>query len=984
MNKHLSRLVVALVASASFAVSSHAARYRVTSLDDGPGRGTLRWAISQANAHGGGEIAFGVAGTITLSRALPSLTSPVQIDGSTAPGFQKAPVVALNFANQPGLVAAKGAEGALIQSLSLVNAGSAAVTLRASRVTVAGNYIGLLPSGSPGPNRGDGVKILASSKANLIGGFDPVTGIRYFNTENDSAFTVQPVTAWQGLRNYTASPGRFLMCGTSGSNGLLYVGPLAGGGKSYLVQKPGASVTSVYGPDNLDNGMLRLVGSFQPTADTKAFNYGFVWEGRPSDLPSGGVFRTIAYPGAKYQFTHSTMGGLAVGNADKPTKGGAALGPGRAYIYDVEKRKFVTLIHYPGSKSNTAYGIWYNGDSKYTICGGYSPLPTNNLKNQRRPLAQGRAFLVDYDAKTGKFSNWTTFRYRNQKNSRSFITHFEGISSAEPGVYTMNADSVKRGSTGPLQGSWVSVRRNPDGSFSKAQWVDLNYPGVKAGITSSNSVYGNHVVGLVITGDPIAYQATVKIGFSLSNVISANKGNGVGIYGSDGNIVAQNYIGTNPAGTAALGNRQSGILLTAGAAKNLIGGQEAGANNPTGTKGKTTPVYIVPPQGNLISGNIGHGVTINRLATGNVLSGNFIGTDATGNKALGNRGNGVLVDRAPGTRFIGCTLRQNPFVFYNVISGNAGNGIRVVNSNNVVVQANFLGVSANNHLRVPNGVDGLAVGGSSQNTQVGGVIPLGNVISGNTNDGISVSGTAAGFISFNTFGGGFAFGGAAPNGRNGITITSTGGNNTIQTCILSGNGANGLEISGDASGVQVTDTACGTDTAINAPLPNGANGVLIRGTAHDNALGGFQPSVEGRTHFSGNAGYGVAILEGAHDNRIYNSNVGLGHAAPGFTDPTIPNQLGGVYLGPGTSGTTIGGAGLLKNYISTNVGAGLAIVSATQNSIPANEINNNTTYGLYGTGVCTGTTYSTSGNTISGNGTANVDITGATGITAVP
>ena len=42
------------------------------------------------------------------------------------------------------------------------------------------------------------------------------------------------------------------------------------------------------------------------------------------------------------------------------------------------------------------------------------------------------------------------------------------------------------------------------------------------------------------------------------------------------------------------------------------------------------------------------------------------------------------------------------------------------------------------------------------------MIPLGNVISGNNKNGIEVTGTASGLISFNTFAGVFAFGGAAP------------------------------------------------------------------------------------------------------------------------------------------------------------------------------------------------------------------------------
>ena len=59
--------------------------------DDGPGVGagtSLREAIQVANSIGDLTcIQFTVAGTITLVTPLPSFTAPVEIDGSTAPGF---------------------------------------------------------------------------------------------------------------------------------------------------------------------------------------------------------------------------------------------------------------------------------------------------------------------------------------------------------------------------------------------------------------------------------------------------------------------------------------------------------------------------------------------------------------------------------------------------------------------------------------------------------------------------------------------------------------------------------------------------------------------------------------------------------------------------------------------------------------------------------------------------------------------------------
>jgi hypothetical protein len=343
----------------------------------------------------------------------------------------------------------------------------------------------------------------------------PKYGVNYFNTSDATNFTVQPVSAWQGLRNYGDNADQYLICGTSELNGLLYVGPISGGGTSCLVIYPGTTSTSVYGPDNLPNGNLRLVGSYKLSGDADTiYNHGFVWDGTLADLPSSGTFRTIDYPSAKYQFTHSTMGNLAVGNADGPMQVGEKtlpIGPGIAYIYDIPSATFVANIVYPGSKSNTAYGIWHNGGTSYTICGGYSPVAANNLADQKLPLTQGQGYLVDYDSATRQFSNWTSFDYPNSPQGSNFITHFEGISSTEPGIYTLSADSVQTDSANLVQGSWVRVRRTSEGGFDQGEWIDLNYPGSTHSVTSSNSVYGNQVVGIVIGADPFSYQATVVI-----------------------------------------------------------------------------------------------------------------------------------------------------------------------------------------------------------------------------------------------------------------------------------------------------------------------------------------------------------------------------------------------------------------------------------------------------------------------------------------
>ena len=428
----------------------------------------------------------------------------------------------------------------------------------------------------------------------------------------------------------------------------------------------------------------------------------------------------------------------------------------------------------------------------------------------------------------------------------------------------------------------------------------------------------------------------------VANVISGNRGDGIVLAGSSKNTVVDNRIGTNAAGTSAIPNRGDGIDITHGSRGNEIGGTAyvdtttGQANNPTGNKGTVTPVFVVPPLGNLISGNRGNGVLIDALSRGNVLNGNFIGTTASGDGALGNAGNGVWLSHAPGTTLAGCKFVNNPFVYYNVVSGNGQNGLRVTNSDNVTVQGNFFGVGANNTTIVKNRLDGILVDGASKDTQVGGVIPLGNVSAGNGRNGIQVTGRVRGFVTFNTFGGLLAFKGAAPNGNDGLLITSTGADNLVRTNVFSGNKNNGIELAGNASGVTVDPNIVGLTTKGDAVLPNGGDGLLIDGTAHGNVIGGTLHSVIPQNTFSGNKGYGVVITGQAHDNRVFGSFIGtqiLGLNALG-------NKRGGVLIAGHAHGNLIGQATRTPaNLISGNTGIGVTLTSGTlRNSVINNYI----------------------------------------------
>src|SRR5262249_11397738 len=116
--------------------------------------------------------------------------------------------------------------------------------------------------------------------------------------------------------------------------------------------------------------------------------------------------------------------------------------------------------------------------------------------------------------------------------------------------------------------------------------------------------------------------------------------------------------------------------------------------------------------------------------TGNVIQGNFIGTDVTGNYSLGNTFGVNLFLSSSHT-----TVRDN------MISGNLSGGLEIFSSDNVV-QGNRIGTDATGTFARANGGNGVTITNGANNL-IGGATPgAGNLISGNTGDGIGAAASA--------------------------------------------------------------------------------------------------------------------------------------------------------------------------------------------------------------------------------------------------
>jgi hypothetical protein len=206
--------------------------------------------------------------------------------------------------------------------------------------------------------------------------------------------------------------GTYEQQGSTDTQGLFYQGLLSGGGQWTIMNFPGADITStaLYGPDGLPLDNVRLVGSYKQT-ETGQQDHGLLYEGPPDGT---GSWQTIDFPSVGQTvlntIAHSTMGGLVVGNFD------TNLATGRAFVYDIDNNSWVELVK-PGAVSITAYGIWYDGGTQYTIAGGYSNANLSGIDH---------GYLVNWDSATQTPSEWTSYDFNNSRIGVA-ISHFNGI-----------------------------------------------------------------------------------------------------------------------------------------------------------------------------------------------------------------------------------------------------------------------------------------------------------------------------------------------------------------------------------------------------------------------------------------------------------------------------------------------------------------------------------------------------------------------------
>jgi CSLREA domain-containing protein len=456
------------------------------------------------------------------------------------------------------------------------------------------------------------------------------------------------------------------------------------------------------------------------------------------------------------------------------------------------------------------------------------------------------------------------------------------------GIYMSIASNNTIGGTNPGDRNLIS------GNFVSGMWID--------DISSNNKVLGNLIgtdlagtaavpndVGIYIasgTGNVIGGTAA-----SARNVISGNASDGIYLLHpvTMGNKVQGNYIGVDKTGTAALENGGQGVRLDAVGPDNLIGGTAAGARN-------------------VISGNDGNGIFITNGSVDTLVQGNFIGTNADGDAAIPNEANGIHANSA----FV-MTIGGTAAGAGNVISGNPMSGITLQDSDDNLVQGNFIGTDATGTAAIPNmNQGGIFIWGGDDNTIGGTVAGARNIISGNDGNGVTIllNGTDN-VVQGNYIGTDVTGMLDLGNSFSGVNVQQANGNMIGGTAAGAGN-----VISGNGSGIYINFAS--VNTVQNNIVGLSAHGALPMGSFSGGVMAGNGATVIANGNIISAHAFGMQVdttpgsslnADGAgNPNCIVGNDVGFQNDNSVAQD--AENNWWGVSTGPNTAGSdTTAGTG---------------------------------------------------------------------------
>ena len=727
---------------------------------------TLREAITAANGAAGTDtIAFSIPGptpvAIAVTSALPTITGQVVIDGSTQPGFAGTPVVQIDGtgagATTNGLtVQAASSE---IRNLSVTGFGRDGIDIAgAAGVVVSGNHLGVDPAGTAGAGNGrNGLTLNLANNAtvddNVISGNGSL-GV-YVGASNVAITDNRIGTDVTGAAAIPNGTGIQVIGGAVASNDNTIGGPAAGNVISGNIGD--GILLNVFTPDRVRN--TRIEGNLIGVAADGVSPLGNGRDGVNVFSGSGLGDNVIGGTGAGQGniIAFNAVTGVAVGSSSSRdavlgnsihSNGGLGIDLGRDGLVNAAANNgqmppVITAAAVNGAVDGTVEGpvsssvrveffasaaCDSSGSGEGETFIGFADVATDVAGDGifSAPVGAGigsgdfvTATATDADGNTSEFSPCAI---PSPGDPTLMVTSTDDVDdgtcdlahcSLREAIIAANAapgpDDIRfdLGGTAPQTISPTAALPVVTGPVSIDGGTAADCAGVP-GVVLGGSLAGAGAAGLHLGGG----DSTVR-----GLVVSDWAGSGIDIQ-SHGNTVQCSYIGTDATGTVDAGN-QRGVFIVNGN-DNLIGGTGAG-------------------QGNLISANTFQGVAVSGVAvTGNRVEGNLVGTDVTGTAALGNKAFGGVNIGGTGNTVGGADPAAR-----NIISGNVGDGIFFPNnSTNHLIQGNWIGVDITGNVGLANGANGVLFNGVPA-SDTSGTVVRDNVISGNGNSGVQLSGPFA-------------------------------------------------------------------------------------------------------------------------------------------------------------------------------------------------------------------------------------------------
>jgi len=570
----------------------------------------------------GADCRFDVAGTILLSTALPDITTAVQFNGHTVPGYADEPLVVIDgssLAAGNGINLVNGSQGSIVRALQIVNfPGNGIAITNTADISLSSNYIGT--NGVNALSNGNAAVWVSASDSITIGG----SSSDFANVLSGNSYGV----VLEGVTTV---------------------------GVDISANIIGLDAAAAYAIENRASGILVNDQASNITIGGADISSGNVISGnRESGISIVGIgtqdvrvlSNTIGLNQSGFYDIPNRIHGVEVGNSASnitiglAASGNVISGNGQDGVHITNLATDIRMQgNAIGTDSNRTISLG-NADDGVSIQNGATVVTVGG----DRLLGEGN--IISGNSGAGIYVAGMATRTVNIEGNiigldQSMNFRLQNMD----GIRVLNARDVVVGGLGGF-GNVIGGNRFNGIVVEGVSTGQIDIVGNRIGTDSVGANdYGNTLHGIAIDSPGVQ----VSIGGSasgLGNVISGNNGAGIVVTAATNAAINGNFIGTSASGESGLGNALDGISLS-----NISGS-----------------VAIGDQSSNIVAANGGNGLSFGAGIDDAVIINNLIGVSLNGLVALGNAGNGVVLSGS-GNRLGGAASTERNIIANNMLSG---------------------------------------------------------------------------------------------------------------------------------------------------------------------------------------------------------------------------------------------------------------------------------------------------------------------------